>query len=683
MQLLSSRLTRCEPWIKRAVVSFFAAFLTALWVGMLLAEADHFNAWPAIMAAIAAGAVTWRYHPRYSPEAEASAGHTGGFLATAALALITLALTLPPSEWIVGGWDPGVYMHTAGSLARTGTLLPSAPDLAALDPDARVQLGRPYEGTWQPFHGMRMMPDGRISPQFYHLYPVLMAIAWLFGGIPAALMVNPLLNIICVLALYLWASQWVRPRWAFAAALLLALNPAQVWQARFGTSELLTQCLLLGGLAMMGQAFTCQARNLSCALLAGSAFGLAMLTRCDTVLFVMPLSLILIVGIRSRSHRVRVLIILGSMAALGVQSWLHQRFLAPFYHPGAMFAAKGLIVTAAMAVLVLAGAIWLYHRTGKSGDRAPELPRWLPVAAITLFAAWAFFNWYVRPRLAIDGRVLSVITGLYPHLKEAAWFPLLAGRNARNFWYLQSIFGICGFVVALTGICVLISRSRSLWKTAGLAAGLFVMVILITMIYHEPFMMFVSRRLIPVIIPLLCLGAAAACDTVESRLRHWPRIATGAAVIMLFAVVLIPIRNTAFMATHHEWPGLVRWYDQLASKIPPGATVYSDQPGFAAPLRFLYGFRAYELRELPPDRRTDPLEIMQKDAKRDTVMWLTETEAPDAMKARLIKVTELPMNSSILGSTKYTVPRHTRPRGGAFRLYQILPAPEPPATSLP
>ena len=62
---------------------------------------------------------------------------------------------------------------------------------------------------------MYLRPDGRVSPQFYHLFPSLMAVAWSIGGIRAALLVNPLLNVAAMLALY--ARRVAAPRAALGA----------------------------------------------------------------------------------------------------------------------------------------------------------------------------------------------------------------------------------------------------------------------------------------------------------------------------------------------------------------------------------------------------------------------------------------------------------------------------------
>lgn len=664
---------RSGPWIARWGYAGAAGFLAALWIGLLLAEAGHFSAGVAWGAAMLAGGMAgWHCRPR-GEEPAAGPGTPRSLLAAGALALFSLVFTIPPSEMILGGWDPGVYVHTAAVLAQEGSLRPEVPDLAALDADDRAQIGRQGQDAWEPFLGMRMLPNGRLSPQFYHLYPVLMALVWPLGGVKAALLANPLLNVLSILLMYLWACRWVRPRWAFGAALLLALNPAQVWQAGFSTAEMLAQCLLLVGLVATDRALSGGTKVRLDALLAGSAFGLMMLAKYEAMLFVVPFSVVLLAGLRDRSHRGALLLLLGVIAALGVHVGVHQIYFAPLYHPMGNWILPGLAAAGVAALLIGARALLFPRRTAEARPGAPAGRigiRWLALAG---FAIWIFLAGYVRPHLTVEGRVLTLFTRLIPNLNEAGWFAFLAGRNARNFWYLQSLFGVAGLLAALAGVGLLIHRTRTVWRTAWLSASVGVLVLLMTQISHEPFMMFVSRRMVPVILPLLCLGVAALCDRCEWAWRAHPRRGVLAGVLVLALPLAGTFGGTAYLSSHREWPGLADWLDALAAGIPRGAAVYSDAPGFAAPLRFLHGIPACETGSLSPGQRSDPMGLMRKQVERQPVFWLTQTPVPDAYAAFAAPLARFPLESVILGSTRHTVPRHTRPRGGTFTLYRIAP----------
>jgi len=109
-------------------------------------------------------------------------------------------------------------MRLAAAVARSGSLLIEAPDLAGLGEEERQLLFRQRRTVSMPFQGMFLLADGRIAPQFYHLYPCLMAVAWSVGGVRAALLVNPLLNVAAILALYGLATLLLGSRWALVVA---------------------------------------------------------------------------------------------------------------------------------------------------------------------------------------------------------------------------------------------------------------------------------------------------------------------------------------------------------------------------------------------------------------------------------------------------------------------------------
>lgn len=669
--------TRALRWYARlpaVSLAGCAGCMAALWSGLLLAELGHFAAWPVLLLAAFVTGCIWLYLSKWQQDVGiASTGDVEGLAAACALALLALVIVLPPSELLLGGWDPGVYLHTASALSRTGELLQHTPDLAALDAESRLLIGRQGQDAWEPFLGMRMLPDGRISPQFYHLYPVLMALAWPLGGVRAALLVNPLLYVFSIILMYLWACRWVRPRWAFAAALLLALNPAQVWQAGFGTSELLAQCLLLLGLVATDHAFAERNTTPLPVFLAGASFGLLLLTKYEAILFVVPFAIVLLFGLRTRAQRSTVFILVGIIAMFGAHAGVHQIFFAPLYHPMGNWVLPGLVVAGGLTLLIALIALLTPPR------RAPEAPSatvWrmgLRLTAVFGFVAWVVFAWYVRPRLTVDGRVLRLFMSLMPGGHETDWFAFLAGRNARNFWYLRSLFGGFGLLVSLTGVGLLIMQTKKTWRWAWLVASVGVLFVLMTQMSHEPFMMFVSRRMVPVVLPLFCLGGAFFCDRCEWGFRKYTRHGLLVGVLVVVFSLWGVLGETVFLARHREWPGLTDWLDQLATSIPEGAIVYSDAPGFAAPLRFLYGIPAYEVHALHPGERRDPMAMMiHRATGQHDVFWLTQATIPAAYEDSLIPAATLGLASVIQGSRPHKVPQHVRPRAGIFVLYRIL-----------
>ena len=81
--------------------------------------------------------------------------------------------------------------------------------------------------------------------------PLVLAAAIWLGGIPAALVTTPLIGGCAVLSFGGLAGRLAGPRWAPAAAAILALSLPEQYTSRASFSEPLAQVLLFGGLSLL------------------------------------------------------------------------------------------------------------------------------------------------------------------------------------------------------------------------------------------------------------------------------------------------------------------------------------------------------------------------------------------------------------------------------------------------
>jgi len=671
-----SDLRREQPEVRFSAAigaSLAAGVAATAWTALTFAEFGHFGSAAPIIAfpAVAAAVFALLSHGRISRESPAAIALD---LLAVCIACATLFFTLPPDEVLLGGQDPGVYVHIAASLSRTGSLVLEEPDLAALTAEERQLVTRSQAGAAEPFPGMYLPPSGRISPQFYHLFPSLMAVAWSIGGIRAALLVNPLLNVAAILALYAVASLLLGRRWGLAAALVHALAAAQLRQAKFPTAELMTQFFLLAGVALLAAATLRDDPPRALAPVAGALLGMAALTRYDTILLLVPLAVVLLWGMGPARRTRPVLAALGVTGLFFLQSWLHQQFFAPFYQP-----LGGLVVRFLAAVALIVAASLLLGRTDTGrrlgeGIRLRETPLRSAVAA-ALFA-WVLFGWFVRPELSGPGRIGRLFRHLAGDQPLSGFAQLLSGAEAGDMLYLVDLLGPLGLLAAAGGIAALIVTRRKLWETAWLAASLAVLVVLTTSVFHDHVLMWVSRRFVPVVIPLASVGVAAAGAAVAGLQRGRGRspIFTGAGVALVAVVVWLNAGATSAMASGREWPGLFAWYERFEKAIPAEALIYCDQPGFAAPLRFISGHRAYELPGANPERVARLITLMRRKASEGReVLYLSQRQFDRAPASGLVPLGSYPLQSSVLVSSKRGVPLGTKPRGADFVLYRVQP----------
>ena len=198
---------------------------------------------------------------------------------------------------------------------------------------------------------------------------------------------------------------------------------------------------------------------------------MAILTRYDTIVFLVPLAAALLWGMGPARRTRPVVIALGTLALFCVQSWLHQQFVAPFYQPlgglvGGFLAVAALLVPAFL--LVRRTAVW--RRLGAAALRRETALR---VAAAACLFGWVLFGWFVRPRLAGQGRVgrlFRQLVGEEPHGPGSRSSSPAPSPSTCSTW--STFSGAVGLLVAVAGVAALVVARRKLWETAWLAASL-------------------------------------------------------------------------------------------------------------------------------------------------------------------------------------------------------------------
>jgi hypothetical protein len=662
-------------WAEVLAVAGVAGMATASWTALTLAEAGVFwTGWALVAGLLAAGG--WLYGLRPLPTVNPPTIRRSLLVALVVVLAWAMWSAFPPGELILGGWDPGVYLHTAAQMVRHGSLQFPAPDLAALDPEGRELYARHLGAICEPFGGMRLLGDGQITPQFYHLYPALLAVAYGGGGIPAALSVNPLLHIAALLGLFLLAGRLLgSARAGLIAALVLALNPIQIWQAKFCTAEMLVQVLFIWGFYSLARAADpAEPRRRAFGVLAGFLLGATMLARYDSLI---PLTVIGLFWAWTWRGVDRPGVVIGlpliGAALLTLQAWWHQHAVAPFYAPLSAQVRPLLGVCGALAVAgLLFNVLPALFRNPvlRLWTRAEKILRWV---AVGMVAGWIGFVWLIRPALHAGG----TFAGRVAHLCRLVGWPggrdILIGDDPWALAYLQDAWGIAALALSFAGMLGFLFRERRVWALTWGLGALGGLLVLSLNVHNDAFMMWVTRRFVPVVLPLLAVGLAFAGLSVGRWLdRFRPGAGPIAATLLCVGVLLIPAPSFWAMARHRDWPGLTAWFDRVVPGLPVGATVVCDQPGFGAPLRFLYGIRTLELRYRGADARTRLLADLARRAEHEPIYLLTEN-TDELETAPLEAQAAFTLRSEIFHGYRRGVPQDMKMRGAEFVLYRHWP----------
>ncbi len=646
----------------------FGLVAGAGYTAYVLAEAGQFNGWVALTAGggLTTFLITLAVRKKVLIPVDRNRW-TGWILA--ALIMISLRLSLPAGELLLGGWDPGVYLHTAASIARDGNIQLNADDYTALPPDQLRAVSRDLYSITEPFLGMRLLPNQRLSPQFYHFFPSLLAVAYDFFGIGGALSVNAILQIGSILILYALISRTYGWKAGLLASAALMLNPAQLWQSRFPTAELLTQFLLLTGAFWLCEVERSRHRIFA-ATLAGIALGLAWMTRYDTILILVPLLALLLWHTLVTKQHYAYLITFSLTSMLGIHAWLHMRILAPYYHPlpGLVLPfLKGFTVT---GLVIIGAALLLKQRQRDILLSGIYKTRFLYTAAFILYALW---GWFIRPQFVLRNDEFMDLFQQAENTPMYWIFEALSDHNAWNFVRLKVLFGFVGLAMGIAGIAIILLRCRETSLRIWSFCSMLVMAVLTLNIFNDQFMMWLTRRFVPVILPLIIIGYCATTALLAQLAgRRKPTYATMVYIAAFLLLTGFTVRQTAAMARNRDWPGLTAWYHEVNEALPADAFILCDQPGFAAPLRFLYGHRSYELHLEECDDPEAVESLAQHLAAQTTnTFYLSLNGPPDFTTIRASEHSHHPLYSHIQHHPKRSVPKGTKKRGGHFILYRL------------
>jgi len=510
--------------------------------------------------------------------------------------------------------------------------------------------------------------NGKITPQFYHAYPSLMAFFnALAGGIHGALAVNPLLNTLSICLLYRLAALWTGHRgWGALAAIWLLLFPGQIWQAKFSTAELLTQVFLLGGLGCFLRWESSPGNRTIDAVLAAASLAMAQLTRYDTVMLLLGISPILAFYTEDPRFRKGLWSFFLTFIPFSLFWAFHQTRVAPFYSP---LGSKVFIAFGCGIALTLISLLFGRFSLTKTVVRSVRVP--LLTLLTTGWYLWMGFNWFIRPTLPNRTHITTQLIPLARALELESVMDSLLGPSRVSMLYLESLFHPLGLGWILLFAPVLWWTARGPVRAAWAVSGAAIMLVLTWEPLNDLFMMWVSRRFIPVVIPWMILGGTLGAATCARKLRTTPRTRRLVPVpaIIVFLLISLRLPLSSFMALNREWPGAIHWFEQVAEVLPGQAVLYTDQPGFGAPLRFIWDIHAFELRRQDAGMRDDLLDHVRKCPPEAPTYFLTTADLTDRPEWEI--ASRHPFRSSILAHHRTRAVRATKSRGGDFILYRL------------
>jgi hypothetical protein len=470
------------------------------------------------------------------------------------------------TEQIIYLRDPSTYLQVGYWLAHHG-VLPIPNSLAAF--------GGSHAGL--SFASVNYYPRGSgIVPQFMTGMPMVLAAAVWLGGVPAALVATPLIGACAVLSFGGLAGRLAGPRWAPAAAAVLAVSLPEQYTSRSTFSEPLAQVLLFGGLCLLADSLVVKrtasasgqprvpGQDVVLAALAGLALGLTILVRIDGLSDILPAVPFLGVLLAARRRQA---VPFGIGLVIGVGYGLADGYLLsrPYLDLEAPSLRPLALITAVVVVLTVVAVALTAHPAAKTKLarwRTANLVRWLPEAAGAV-TALIFAGFAIRPLVqTVAGETNPTSIAYVAELQKLAGLPI----DGRQQYYQNSLYwviwylGIPAVLLGAFGLAVLARRGlRALltWQDASKTLrvwalpGLIALWVIVTVLYRpavSPDQPWASRRLVPFVLPGLILGAIWASVWLKERAGQLGRTRATSAVVASCCVasLLIPAALTNF-----------------------------------------------------------------------------------------------------------------------------------------
>jgi hypothetical protein len=525
-------------------VTVVPALLAAAWLlpGLPLLLGHHFTVVPMVLIFVTLAEVLCYFTLRRLPRPD-GAVPWWALAGTVAVAVVFAGWQVwMRTEQIIYLRDPATYLQVGYWIAHHGSL-PVPQSLAAFG-----------DAHGLSFASANYYPRGTgIVPQFMTGYPTVIAAAVWLGGIPAALVLTPLVGGCAILSFGGLAGRLAGPRWAPAAAAVLALSLPQQYTSRTTFSEPLAEILLFGGLSLLADSLLARpvlanplvsrhgeatAGNYGAdrvlAAVAGLTLGLTIFVRLDGLSDILPVVPFLGLLLAAR-RRQAIPFGLGLVVGVGyglVDGYVFSRpyldLEAPSLHPLALITAA--VVVCTVLGILAGGNQWLRRMLRR---RQAAAVRWLPDAAAVL-TVLMFVAFAVRPLVqTVAGETDPTSIAYVAELQKLAQLPI----DGKQQYYQDSLYwviwyiGLPAVLLGAFGLAVLarrLVRALLTWRDPDATIRIWALPLMIalwvilTVLWRpavSPDQPWASRRLVPFVLPGVILGASWAAAWLKARVQ--------------------------------------------------------------------------------------------------------------------------------------------------------------------
>lgn len=517
--------------------------------------------------------------------------------------LLAAFLRFPPSNYVMGGQDQGLYVNIGNNIARTGKIFIKDTLLDALNANPELKdyyvrsnyggtgkaVEGKYEGFFVPGIYVKNLDKGELVPQFYHLQPVWFAISNRLLGVERSTYPLFIFSMLSIIAIYLLSYSIFHNRLiSVVSALLLAVNPLHSFMSRFPVTEVTASMFFLSALY-----FYLESENKSIYLLILSmlSFGCLFFTRITGFLFLPVLFFFLLyfqVFEHSAVKRRNAMFFMTGVFILYLFSLYHGLvFSFPYSHDiyknnmgfkGLNLSGKIELKAISYGVLMIICPYLLFFVVGRFRNEFRKfwycLARKKKVILTSILLTILFLICYKAYILAFTDRLIN------DPLIGARWKMAGQGikslRNYFNLVVLSKFLTPVGILLFFSGIYMLLKRS--FYNKRFLILGLFTInFFLINTVgnYTTPYLYYYARYLLSELLPLMIITISFAL-VYFLNLSNRVRVKRTVFFIIMLVLLAPPIFYSSLQAKGTELKGFYEGLKQIDAEVGERSILFID-----------------------------------------------------------------------------------------------------------
>ncbi|MBB5264803.1 hypothetical protein HNP82_001942 [Catenibacillus scindens] len=503
-----------------------------------------------------------------------------------ALIFVAIIYFFFPTKYLWARRDPALYVINGVNIAKTGSMDLNIDEYLNLNYDEiKGFVDLEYRGIYSDYEYGDSDQPGKLTSQFLQYFSSALAFGYSFGGLSALFRVNAIIGVLCFIIVYYFVKKIWGKNTATIAAILLALNPAQIWCARIPQTELLYQLFFILGIYIIS--LNWHRKNLPSGVLGGAILGFIGLNRIDA--YILGLGILLVcayfVFFEQKMAKYCIFVVIGYLFAMSVS--LIYSYTKSYYYIVEHWDAGvlNLLIYANIACLILiiiGNILRLFMKKQKDTfnilKKISQKKEFRLYIIGFLFIVFLFI-YFIRPDFQ---------TGL------DADFDFNQRALVEFCWYVSFL----AFLLAFVGLWkIMKSYSRCCMLSMFLACGLASVVVYIYRPAIAPDHIWASRRWVSVCFPFIIILASVGIKNIYCVLKN--RIKTARLFCSLLACSLLCFclyqsRVFLFQPMLNELP---QQYNLLSNQLDSDTIYFAEMSHYASILKFVYEKQVYVLKD--------------------------------------------------------------------------------------